>query len=204
MFWFENDVRALEKLAESEDSHHKDVFYGSSSICLWDTIHEDFPGAQILNLGFMGFTLAACVWFFHRIVLPFKPRSIVLYGGDNDLGEERHPEEVFIFFQQLVSLVRKHLGNIPIAFIAIKPSRVRWNINDRIIYTNNIIKKEIEKEGNHLFFIDIYSKMLNEHDYPDTECYLENGLHLSKKGYAQWKDEILKYAPLLFHNNKLK
>lgn len=198
MFWFENDIRALENLAEREDSKGKHIFYGSSSIRLWDSLVTDFPMAKTLNLGFAGFTLAACAWYFHRMVLPFQPKSIVVYGGDNDLGEERHPEEVFLFFQQLVTLVRKNIGNIPVAFIAIKPSRVRWNINDRIIYTNEIIKKEIEKENEGLFFIDIFQKMLNEHNYPETEYYLENGLHLSRKGYEVWRDEILKYEKELF------
>jgi len=203
MFWFENDVRELEECAKRPDTTGKCVFYGSSSIKMWNNMNEDFPNADILNLGFRGSTLAAFTWFFERIVLPFSPKSIILYGGDNDLGAERHPEEVFIFFQQFVSSVRKHLGEIPLAFISIKPSLARWNVNDRIQFTNEIIKKEIDKSDSSLYFIDVYQHMLNEHNYPITDYYLENGLHLSRRGYELWRDEILKYKKELLLEGRI-
>lgn len=198
MFWFENDVRELENRAKSDDLKSRHVFVGSSSIQMWNSLESDFPDVQVLNLGIRGSTMASCTWFFERIVLPFTPKSIILYCGDNDLGEERHPEEVFIFFQQFVSLVRKHFGTIPLAFISIKPSLARWNVNDRIQFTNEIIKKETEKDDPELYFIDIYQYMLNEHSFPRSELYLENGLHINRKGYELWRDEIQKYADSLF------
>lgn len=198
MFWFENDVRELESRAKSNDLRFRHAFVGSSSIQMWNNLENDFPAAKVLNLGFRGSTMAACTWFFERIVLPFNPKSIILYGGDNDLGEERHPEEVFIFFQQFVSSVRKHLGNIPLAFISIKPSLARWNVNDRIQFTNELIKEETERDNSELYFIDIYQHMLNEHNFPIAEYYLENGLHMNRKGYELWRDEILKFSNNLF------
>ncbi|NJO89051.1 MAG: hypothetical protein HC831_08910 [Chloroflexia bacterium] len=68
---------------------------------MWNCLDEDFPKAHMLNLGFRGATLASCAWYFDRIVLPFEPKSILLYAGDNDLGNERYPEEVLIFFNSL-------------------------------------------------------------------------------------------------------
>lgn len=70
------------------------AFYGSSSIRLWATLASDFPGLSVVNLGFGGATLAACVYFFERLVLPCSPASLVLYAGDNDLGDGRRPEDV--------------------------------------------------------------------------------------------------------------
>ncbi len=199
MFWFENDIRELEKKAENADLLSRHAFYGSSTIQMWNTLEEDFPQANVLNLGVRGCTLAASAWFFDRIVLPFKPKSIIIYGGDNDLGQERHPEEAFLFFQQFVSLVRKHLGkDVPIGVISIKPSLARWNVNDRIQATNELIKKETEKDDSELYFVDIYHLMLNEHNFPRAEYYKENGLHINKKGYDLWREEILKLADCLF------
>ncbi len=52
-----------------------------------------------INLGFGGSTLAACAWFFDPIVAPVShPQTLILYAGDNDLGDGRHPEEVLFFF----------------------------------------------------------------------------------------------------------
>jgi len=198
MFWFENDIRELENKLKNGDLKFRHAFYGSSTIQMWNDMDEDFPQISTLNLGIRGNTLAACAWFFERIVLPFEPKSIIIYGGDNDLGEERHPEEACIFFQQFVSQVRKYLGQIPIGVISIKPSLARWNVNDKIQATNELIKKETEKDDKELYFIDIYNLMLNEHKFPRAEFYKENGLHINRKGYDLWRDEILKFADCLF------
>ncbi len=36
----------------------------------------------------------ACDYFFDRLVVPVHPRSLLLYAGDNDLGDGRSVEEV--------------------------------------------------------------------------------------------------------------
>jgi lysophospholipase L1-like esterase len=193
MVWYENEVQRLEKERAALTDDPKLLFYGSSSIRLWDHLQEDFAGYQPINLGFGGSTLAACVWFFDRLVAPFHPTSIIVYAGDNDLGDGRHPEEVFIFFKQLVSQVRYHFGDIPLAFISIKPSITRWNIVDSIRYANKIIEEEIKREANHLYYINIYNRMTDVSGYPKREFLEPDGLHINAKGYALWKEIILQF-----------
>ena len=193
MVWYENEVRRLEKERETLTFDPKLLFYGSSSIRLWESLNEDFAAYLPVNLGFGGSTLAACVWFFDRLVGPFHPDSIIVYAGDNDLGDGRHPEEVFIFFQQLVSHVRRRFGDIPLAFISIKPSITRWDILDRIRYTNKIIEEEIIRQADHLHFINIYTRMTDNAGYPKREFLDPDGLHINDKGYALWKEIILRY-----------
>ena len=193
MVWYENEVQRLEKEREALTYDPKLLFYGSSSIRLWESLNEDFAPYQPVNLGFGGSTLAAGVWFFPRLVAPFHPDSIIVYAGDNDLGDGRHPEEVFIFFQQLVSRVRQQFGDIPLAFISIKPSITRWDIVDRIRYTNKIIREEIDRQHDHLHYIDVYSRMIDKAGYPKREFLDPDGLHINEKGYALWKEIILRY-----------
>jgi len=193
MVWYENEVQRLEKERAELTYDPKLLFYGSSSIRLWENLHEDFAGYQPINLGFGGSTLAACVWFFDRLVAPFHPTSIIVYAGDNDLGDGRHPEEVFIFFKQFVSQVRDHFGDIPLAFISIKPSITRWNIVDSIRYANKIIEEEITRQANNLHFINIYNRMTDNAGYPKREFLDPDGLHINGKGYALWKEIILQY-----------
>lgn len=193
MIWYENEVQRLEKERVSLTYDPKLLFYGSSSIRLWDTLQTDFESYAPANLGFGGSTLAACVWFFDRLLASFKPASIIVYAGDNDLGDGRHPEEVFIFFQQLVSRTRQRFGDIPLAFISIKPSITRWNIVDSIRYTNRIIEEEITRQGNNLHFINVYNKMTDNSGYPKREFLHPDGLHINEKGYALWKEIILQY-----------
>jgi lysophospholipase L1-like esterase len=193
MVWYENEVQRLEKEREALTYDPKLLFYGSSSIRLWESLNDDFAPFQPVNLGFGGSTLAACTWFFSRLVAPFRPDSIIVYAGDNDLGDGRHPEEVFIFFQQLVSRVRRQFGDIPLAFISIKPSITRWDIVDRIRFTNKIIREEIDRQADHLHYIDVYTRMIDKAGYPKREFLDPDGLHINDKGYALWKEIILQY-----------
>jgi lysophospholipase L1-like esterase len=188
MVWYENEVERLEKERAALTYDPKLLFYGSSSIRLWESLDTDFAGYHPVNLGFGGSTLAACDWFFDRLIAPFHPDSIIVY-----LGDGRHPEEVFIFFQQLVSRTRQHFGDIPLAFISIKPSITRWNIVDSIRYTNKIIEAEINRQANNLHFINIYTRMTDNAGYPKREFLEPDGLHINAKGYALWKEIIQQY-----------
>lgn len=193
MLWYENEVQRLEKEKALLGYDPETIFYGSSSIRLWDSLQEDFSGYKPVNLGFGGSTLAACVWFFHRLLSSCHPRSLIVYAGDNDLGDGRHPEEVFIFFKQLVACTREEFGDIPLAFVSIKPSITRWNILDSIRYTNKIIEEEIRAQGNNLHFIDVYNPMTDKAGYPKREFLDPDGLHINQKGYGLWKDLLLQY-----------
>lgn len=189
MFWYEDEVKRLERERISITYVPKTVFYGSSSIRLWSSLRDDFPDLAPVNLGFGGSTLAACVWYFDRIFSNYKPELVIVYAGDNDLGDGRHPEEVFICFKQLVAKVRDKYGKIPVFYISIKPSISRRNIVNQIKYTNHIIRQEISKDSL-LHFVDIYPGMLDEKGDPNPAFFLSDGLHLSEKGYALWKKII--------------
>lgn len=189
MFWYEEEVKELEKKKKERDAPYT-IFYGSSSIRLWKNLAEDFKNSNPINLGFGGSTLAACVWFFDRIVAPYQPEKIVIYAGDNDIGDGRLPEEVFVFFLQLTVLIEKYFGNIPCYFISLKPSFTRWNLINNIKHTNNLIENEIIKRSDNWHFINIYNKMIDANGYPQKQYFDNDGLHLSAEGYQIWKNKV--------------
>lgn len=192
MDWYKDDVRAA--IEERSKLHYepKTIFYGSSSIRLWNSLYEDFKEFKPVNLGFGGSTLAACVWFFERIIAPIRhPEIFILYAGDNDLGDGRSAEEVLIFFREFVVKLRKHYSAIPFYYISIKPSLSRLEIIDEIVLTNLLIEKEIANMGNNNHFVNIYSSMLNGNGKPSPEYFEDDGLHLNPAGYAVWKEIIL-------------
>ena len=192
MEWYEAEVRAMERQASSETtgSMRPVVFYGSSSIRLWSSLAEDLGEPSIVNLGFGGSTLAACAHFFRRLVVPRQPRSLVVYAGDNDLGDGRSSRHVFDSFRDLLGQVDAQLGPIPFAFLSIKPSPARWALNDAILEANRWIEAEIRSRAN-LHYIDLYHSMLGPDGRPRPELYVEDGLHLSRAGYEVWTERIL-------------
>lgn len=201
MFWYEKDVQGVEKCKRLVENP-KTLFYGSSSIRLWENLYRDFGEFKPLNMGFGGSTLAACIVYLERLMDGLNPDIFILYAGDNDLGDGRHPEEVLIFFKQIIIDLRKRFGNIPILYISIKPSIVRFNIIDQIRFTNKIISSEIKEMDNNVYFVDIFEKMLDANRFPNRLLFQSEGLHINDKGYAIWTETIKNF--MIEHNINLR
>lgn len=198
MFWYEDEVRHLEnKAIHSPDERQRVVFYGSSSVRLWETLAQDFPQVHVINQGFGGSTLAACAWYFDRLVLPQKPGAIICYAGDNDLGDGRHPEEVFLFLQALLRKVRLNFGNIRFTYLSIKPSIARWHLINQIKYTNLLAQQELSRDPD-CRYVDIFYPMMDEKGNPKRELFEEDGLHLSGQGYWLWKQILAAHQHQIF------
>ena len=187
MEWYEEEVCALERrLRLSPPPAGPLIFYGSSSMRMWDSLAEDFPGERVLNLAFGGSTLAACAWFFERLVVTCRPRAIVCYAGDNDLGDGRSPGEVLASFRELLGKVATGCPEVPFTMLAIKPSPSRWDLADRIRVTNEALRQELSG-GEDRYFVDIFPAMLGSDGRPERSLFLEDGLHVSPEGYRIWR-----------------
>jgi lysophospholipase L1-like esterase len=193
MLWYEDEIQRLEKERAKLTYKPDTLFYGSSSIRQWATLANDFKDLRTVNLGFGGSTLAGCTWFFDRVMSGYQPDKMVFYAGDNDLSDGRHPEELFIFFQQLTERVRKRYGLMPCYFISLKPSISRWGLIDKFKYTNEIISAEIKNNHPNWRWVDIFTAMSKADGTPNADYYVADGLHLNEKGYQLWKT-ILQYA----------
>ena len=204
MIWYEEEVQRLEKEFLNLSYSPAMVFYGSSSIRMWESLYEDFKPYKPVNLGFGGSTLEACVYFFQRIMQPYHPQNLVIYAGDNDLGDGKKPGDVFIFFEQLCKLSTSTYNTAAIFYVSVKPSIARWEINDRIKETNTLIENAICNRYRQIQFINIYSSMVNGSGMPIPELYLEDGLHLSRQGYALWKKILLTHFSMTIDNNIIR
>lgn len=198
MDWYESEVAQLESAAKAGKIRPSlTVFYGSSSIRMWDTLSHDLASDRVLNRGFGGSTLAACVHFFERLVIPVRPASLVLYAGDNDLGDGRTVDQVVASFEQFQAKVGQSLGSIPFAFLAIKPSPARASILGRIVEANNRIANFIHRRGSGTLFVDTLAAMLTPDGKPDPRFFLDDGLHLSPSGYRLWAELLHPYRKQL-------
>lgn len=197
MNWYEEEVRELERrMARLGRDDHPPVFYGSSSFRLWDTLSADI-GPEVLNLAFGGSTLEACDYFFARLVPPPRPRSLLLYAGDNDLGDGRSVEAVVKSFRSLANRVGASLGGIPFGFVSVKPSPARYPLLDRIRRANEAVRAEIEAIPGG-YFVDVYSAMVDNRGWPKGEYFGEDGLHLNREGYRLWSQLLEPYRNRIF------
>lgn len=165
------------------------VFVGSSSIRLWETLAEDFDGIPVVNRGFGGSEMADALHFADRIILPYRPRMVVVYAGDNDLWSGKTPERVFGDFRALVQEIHARLPETRVGFIAVKPSVARWSIADRVRQTNGLVQRYAEAEPL-VDYIDIFTPMLGADGTPRPDLFIEDGLHLNARGYELWESVV--------------
>ena len=186
---WEPAIRAFEKSDRIHPPPQNAVlFIGASAIRKWTSLAGDFPGVPVINRGFGGSQIADSTAFAGRIIFPYHPRVIVLYGGDNDLAAGKSPQQVAAEYTDFVRTVRAKLPQARIVFISIKPSPIRWKrLKDKVIETNRRIAA---MKGNGLFFVDIFSRMLDAQGNPRKDLFLADGLHPNENGYRLWASLI--------------
>jgi lysophospholipase L1-like esterase len=197
MFWFHPDLERLENQILDLEYDPKLIFYGSSTFTLWNELTSTFKKHNPVNLGFGGSTLAVCTWFFDRVFENIKNiDAIIIYAGDNDLNDGRHPEEVILFLENLLLKIRAKYGNVKCTFISIKPSIARNHLLRSIHYTNHKIK-QLMYEDDHFYFVNIYDALLDKKGNPNPKYFEEDGLHFNALGY-QLLTKVLKTYPEIF------
>jgi acetyl esterase/lipase len=188
---WEPDIQNFEAADRAEPPPARSVvFVGSSSIRAWETLKDDFPGGPVINRGFGGSELNDVVHFADRIVVPYNPRLVVLYAGDNDLAAGKSPTQVFNDFLSFVRIIHQRLPSTRVAFVAIKPSISRWNIVDKVREANRLIRERVRTD-HMLAYVDVFTPMLNKSGQPRQELFLEDGLHMNSQGYAIWRDLLV-------------
>lgn len=165
------------------------VFVGSSTFRLWSTMATDFPGQTVLNRGFGGSTLREVNTVITRIVTPPRPHLVVLYAGDNDLAAGHTPTDVLGDYRRFVSIVRRELPGVRIAFVSIKPSPSRWALIDRMRVANRLVREEIARDARSMY-VDTFTAMLRADGRPRPELFGPDSLHLSRAGYALWRETL--------------
>jgi lysophospholipase L1-like esterase len=190
---WESDIQAFEKMdRESPPKPGGVLFVGSSSIRMWDTLAQDFPEVPVIRRGFGGSAMSDVVRFADRIIIPYKPRLIVVYAGDNDINDGTTPERVLDDYRALVGKVRERLPRTRVAFISIKPSLARWKLVEPMRKANELVR-EFSAPDSLLTYIDVFTPMLGADGTPRKELFLEDGLHLTAEGYAVWRDVVAPY-----------
>lgn len=161
------------------------LFIGSSSIRFWKTLATDFPRYRVINRGFGGSDLDDATAFADRIVTPYHPVALVMYAGDNDLQGGDSPEQVRDDFAAFVGKVRETQPDLPVAFIAIKPSVARVALLPNILQADMLIRQWAMTQKD-VAFLDVVPAMLDAKGQPMSDLFIDDGLHMNAKGYALW------------------
>jgi lysophospholipase L1-like esterase len=156
---------------------------------MWTTLARDFPGVPTINRGFGGSAVADSTHYADRIIIPYRPRVIVMYAGDNDIEEGCTPRQVLDEFKAFVSRVRRDLPDVAIVYISIKPSLARWSLWPRMREANREIERWARTQAR-MTFLDVAPRMLGPDGKPRADLFREDGLHMTAAGYAIWVEAL--------------
>lgn len=158
------------------------LFVGSSSIRLWN-VAQSFPAYDTVNRGFGGATVREVLAHYEQVVAGVRPKSVIVYVGENDIAEGRSPDEVAADLLALMGRLRADMPNARIAYLSMKPTPLRRDLYPRMAAVNAIIRARADGAYDYL---DIAAALLDGGGEPDAQYFGTDGLHLNPRGYALW------------------
>ena len=187
---FYNEIKSeLEESPFKKSDKPLIVFSGSSSIRFWIDLDKDFIEYDILNRGFGGSIFSDLNYFINELIIKHNPDLIVLYEGDNDIAFNIPTKYIYDDFKKSYELIRKKNENVPIIYIAPKPSPARWDKKNKYDELNNLIK-EFCKVKQRTYYFDTWSIMIDNEGNIPKKYFWSDMLHMNKSGYQIWKKNL--------------
>jgi lysophospholipase L1-like esterase len=180
---FEKDILAFEAAdRKSPPPAGAILFAGDSQFTRWKTIHEDLPEYSVINRGFGGSQMTDLLQYTDRIVIPYRPRLIVINEGGNDLHAGRTPDQLLADFKAFVEKVRAALPETRIIMSSLTPSPARWSEIETRTVVNRRLQDYIATQKN-VVFVDLFDAYLGADGKPNDEYFVADHLHHSAAGY---------------------
>ena len=165
------------------------LFIGDSLIEYFDW-QERFPKTSVYNMGVAGETVEG---LYERLQVLYTqldtPDAIFIMSGINNLAMGHR--KFITTYRKIVRGLKKRYKSPKIFVQSLLPVLFPWISNDEIRDINLQLKKMAgaEKVG----YLDIYSLFLDPEGRTVADYLLEDGVHVSEKGYSVWANEIEKH-----------
>lgn len=169
------------------------VFIGDSLTEFFDW-QERFPDFLVLNLGISGETVEGLLGRMDRILLSIqnigrKPDFIFIMTGINNVAMEDY--EIISSYKRIINILSASFSNTKLVIQSILPVVLTWADSTALRGLNESLRG-IAKDFNADYF-DLHSIFVGPDSEPKKEYLLNDGVHLSEKGYAAWSDMIEYY-----------
>ena len=165
------------------------LFIGDSLIEYFDW-QERFPKNSVYNMGVAGETVEGLYARLQVVYLQLDtPDAIFIMSGINNLA--MGDKKFITTYRKIVRGLKKQYKSPKIFVQSLLPVLFPWISNEEIRGINIQLKKiaDAEKVG----YLDIYSLFLDPEGRTIANYLLEDGVHVSEKGYSVWSKEIEKH-----------
>jgi lysophospholipase L1-like esterase len=190
---FSKEVESMTSQDQSIDKKNVLLFTGSSSIRMWTDMKSYFPKHNIINRGFGGSQTDDLIYYVDKLIVPYSPKKIFIYEGDNDLNAGKTPEEILKANESLLTLIRLKVSKkVPVYFITPKPSVARWSKKSTYERYNKMLSAWADTRKN-VTVVDVWTPMLDDKGVVFQDVFLGDQLHMNMKGYDIWAKVIAPY-----------
>ena len=190
---WEKSIAAFEQSDRTKPPPQKAlVFTGSSTILFWKTMTEDLPDHKVINRGFGGSQIVDATHFADRIIIPYKPKMVLIRSGGNDIFSGKSPAVVFQDFKDFVAKIHSKLPKTEVVYIALSPSVARWENADKEKSLNMMVL-EFTKKNKHVKYLDDADISLGADGKPRPELFVTDKLHLNAEGYKLFAARVRKF-----------
>lgn len=165
------------------------VFTGSSSIRLWKTLKEDFPGLPVLNRGFGGSVANDLIVHFDTVVARHEPKLLVTYTGSNDINAKLTPQEALADYTRFLDMVHEKLPKTRVIVTSVKIGEKRIAQIPQVKELNSLLLAWVQGKD-WVRYVDCTSYLADEKGHPIRKYYVKDLLHLSPAGYAKWTQTL--------------
>ncbi len=162
------------------------VLTGSSSIAHWNGEAEAaLAPLTVIPRGFGGSLMHDLLHYLDRVALVYKPRAILIYEGDNDVGGSPRiaDESILADLRQIIARIHQQLPQARIYLLSIKPSvarRASWAAARKL----SADYRSIAAADPLVHYVDVGTPLLGLDGKVMTDIFLADNLHLNAKGNA--------------------
>jgi lysophospholipase L1-like esterase len=174
--------------AETSPPENAILFTGSSSIVGWK-VDKFFPDMPVLNRGFGGSKYSDLVDYFDQVIVPYRPKTVVLYSGDNDLAGGETTTTVVKNMKQVVELIQERFPETRVILIPPKASIARWELFPLMREVGEVMQ-QMADEDSRVIYVDTSAPMLGPNGKPRPELYVGDKLHMTEEAYVLWSDLV--------------
>lgn len=167
------------------------VMLGDSHTEFGGDWNKRLPGCgYIVNRGIAG---DDAIGIGHRLkqICPYKPKTIVLECGINDLSHALTPQQVAANIAEVMDKILQQCPGTKLYVVSVFPINLdvrKWKLlvgkYAQVAELNKLIRAECRARK--VVYIDVFDKLRYPGSLKLRREYCKDGLHLTEKGYEVW------------------
>ena len=182
------DVEELAAKAAADPRKDIDVlFFGSSSIRLWNGLEEMMTPLSVVNRGYGGATVRDILVNYDKLMAHYNPKAFVVFCDNDICGNEVDLtlSGVLDHYRLLFNRLDQDYPGVPVFFLSWKYSGLRAFMRDTQKLVNDVMA-DYASSSEQVTFVDVNTTLLQPDGDINQSLFESDNLHINRDGYLLW------------------